>query len=62
MLDSDIAAIKSLLLGLNRTLDNIEKPIQNNPHAEELKELHIALGVKLNEKIPVTHKTIIEFF
>lgn len=62
MLDSDIAAIKSLLLGLNRTLDNIEKPIQNNPHAEELKELYIALGVKLNEKIPVTHKTIIEFF
>ncbi|ANJ91935.1 MULTISPECIES: hypothetical protein [Serratia] len=62
MLDSDIDDVKSLLSGLNRILDNIEKPIQNSPHAEELKELHIALGVKLNEKIPVTHKTIIEFF
>jgi hypothetical protein len=62
MLDSDIAAIKSLLLGLNRMLDDIEKPIPNNPHAEELKELHIELGAKLNEKIPVTHKSILEFF
>ncbi len=62
MLDSDIDDVKSLLSGLNRILDNIEKPIQNSPNAEELKELYIALGVKLNEKIPVTHKTIIEFF
>ncbi|CAI0930712.1 Uncharacterised protein [Serratia plymuthica] len=62
MLDSDINVIKSLLSELNEMLDNIEKPIKNSPHAEELKELHIALGVKLNEKIPVTHKTIIEFF
>ncbi|HGM4957419.1 TPA: hypothetical protein ACKPZ6_000920 [Serratia liquefaciens] len=61
-IDIDIDDIKALLSGLNGMLDNIEKPIQNSPHAEELKELHIALGAKLNEKIPVTHKSILEFF
>lgn len=62
MLESDIDDVKTLLSGLNRILDNIEKPIKNSPHAEELKELHIKIGAKLNEKIPVTHKSILEFF
>ncbi|HEI8723221.1 hypothetical protein I5Q96_15965 [Serratia marcescens] len=50
MLDSDINTIKSLLSELNRILDDIEEPIKNSSHAEELKELHIELGAKLNEK------------
>ncbi|BEN10468.1 hypothetical protein SMETP3_09560 [Serratia marcescens] len=62
MLDSDINTIKSLLSELNRMLDEIEEPIKNSSHAEELKKLHMDLGAKLNEKMPVTHKSILEFF
>lgn len=50
MLDSDINTIKPLLFELNRILDDIEEPIKNSSHAEELKELYIELGAKLNEK------------
>ncbi|MGK8843829.1 hypothetical protein ACRS8K_10770 [Serratia marcescens] len=62
MSDSDINTIKTLLSELNRMLDEIEEPIKNSSHAEELKELHMELGAKLNEKMPVTHKSILEFF